>query len=476
MAPVIKSLAPNTLITVGEEGFFGEANPGNPGHPGTWAAGKGQNFLDDHASDAIDFAAVHLWYVGWRYGVVSSTTVPTNSPSHTTLLHFDTHRADNWQDTSPEFIGRFLSSRIESTAAMGKPLLLEEWGSFPANRDSFMRSTYEQIESAMKSGGLQGSAFWQWYLPGQLAAASEQSYGPGGMYGIYDSDPIWSRIVENAKFTQALNSETISGCSLDAAKKANVPAVASCEAGKEGPTCSLNVNECLRGLDNCHENAACIDTDEGFTCECFYGYTGDGTSCTQQPDVTAELKSKYFTTPQTVSCQLAIPVNWPVTVPGGLYDPLDSQQYVIDIYGGHRGSGDRVDLLQCMIACQMDATCESFVINEVQGKCLLTRGQCPNYLCESIPEVCVSVNDVGETLEVPCGYWQTYYRLDGDVERSCEAFEKEIPLKSNVPPEGLALIEGVPEFFAAFLETSPGTVLRSSDPADRDLIGTSTAK
>jgi len=63
MAPVVKSLAPNTLLTVGEEGFYGAANPGNPGHPGTWAAGKGQSFVDDHASDAIDFAAVHLWYV-----------------------------------------------------------------------------------------------------------------------------------------------------------------------------------------------------------------------------------------------------------------------------------------------------------------------------------------------------------------------------------------------------------------------------
>lgn len=66
---------------------------------------------------------------------------------------------------------------------------------------------------------------------------------------------------------------------------------------------------------------------------------------------------------------------------------------------------------------------------------------------------------------------QTYYRLDGDVERSCEAFEDEIPLKSNVPPEGLALIEGAADAFVAFLESNPDVILRSSDPNDRDLAG-----
>ena len=68
---------------------------------------------------------------------------------------------------------------------------------------------------------------------------------------------------------------------------------------------------------------------------------------------------------------MAIPVEWPVTAPGGVYDPLDSQSYVIDIYGGHRGSGLNVTLIECMIACEQDETCESFVINEVQQKCLL---------------------------------------------------------------------------------------------------------
>lgn len=435
MAPFVKAAAPNTLLTVGEEGFYGEANPGNPGHPGTWAAGKGQSFTPDHSSPSIDFASIHIW-------------------------------ADNWKETSPEFIGRYLSSRIDTAKQLGKPLLLEEWGSFPENRDAFMRDTYDQIEAAMSNGDLQGSMFWQWYLEGQQAAATEG--GGGGLYGIYETDPIWSRIAENAKFTQGLNAQAIPECSIADAKKANIPPPPACPAGKEGGSCALDVNECLRGLDNCDPNAACVDTDGGFTCECFYGYSGDGASCTEDAAAIAELKSKYYATPQATSCQVNIPVPYPVTAPGGLYDPLDSQQYVIDIYGGHRGSGTNVTLTDCMIACEMDELCESFVVNEVQQKCLLARGQCPNYLCESVEEFCLSKNDVGEDFKTPCGYWVSYYRLDSDVERSCEAFETEIPLKKNIPPEGLAKVDAAAAAFAAYREAN-GPPVRSSDPKERDL-------
>ena len=49
----------------------------------------------------------------------------------------------------------------------------------------------------------------------------------------------------------------------------------------EGPDCTININECLRGTDNCATNAACIDTNGSFACECWLGYTGDGIrSCT----------------------------------------------------------------------------------------------------------------------------------------------------------------------------------------------------
>ncbi len=40
-----------------------------------------------------------------------------------------------------------------------------------------------------------------------------------------------------------------------------------------------DVNECANGSDNCSENAICVNTDGGFTCNCKAGYEGDGITC-----------------------------------------------------------------------------------------------------------------------------------------------------------------------------------------------------
>ena len=39
------------------------------------------------------------------------------------------------------------------------------------------------------------------------------------------------------------------------------------------------MNECANGLDNCDENANCINREGGFECVCGIGYTGDGVTC-----------------------------------------------------------------------------------------------------------------------------------------------------------------------------------------------------
>ena len=42
-----------------------------------------------------------------------------------------------------------------------------------------------------------------------------------------------------------------------------------------------DVDECRRGLDNCHPNADCFDVPGSFNCSCKPGYTGDGVmNCT----------------------------------------------------------------------------------------------------------------------------------------------------------------------------------------------------
>ena len=43
---------------------------------------------------------------------------------------------------------------------------------------------------------------------------------------------------------------------------------------------SLDVDECENvTLNNCDENADCLDTEGSFTCICREGYTGSGVDC-----------------------------------------------------------------------------------------------------------------------------------------------------------------------------------------------------
>ena len=45
--------------------------------------------------------------------------------------------------------------------AMGKPLLLEEFGKTQDSRDAYYSATFESVEASLKSGGaLKGALFW----------------------------------------------------------------------------------------------------------------------------------------------------------------------------------------------------------------------------------------------------------------------------------------------------------------------------
>ena len=50
------------------------------------------------------------------------------------------------------------------------------------------------------------------------------------------------------------------------------------ERSEVGPGC-VNIDECGRSTDTCHDNAACTDTAGSFTCSCDPGYVGDGVKC-----------------------------------------------------------------------------------------------------------------------------------------------------------------------------------------------------
>ena len=42
------------------------------------------------------------------------------------------------------------------------------------------------------------------------------------------------------------------------------------------------MDECARGVDFCHENATCNNTEGSYTCICDSGYTGNGLCCTSK--------------------------------------------------------------------------------------------------------------------------------------------------------------------------------------------------
>lgn len=67
MAKYLKKADPNHMITVGEEGFYTKGSSGEAVNPGTgWASLTGQDFIANHASPAIDFAAAHIWPDNWE--------------------------------------------------------------------------------------------------------------------------------------------------------------------------------------------------------------------------------------------------------------------------------------------------------------------------------------------------------------------------------------------------------------------------
>ncbi len=63
-----------------------------------------------------------------------------------------------------------------------------------------------------------------------------------------------------------------------------------CAAGFEGRNCSIDIDECARGIHSCHDNATCTNTFGSYECSCDYGFTGDGTTCSNINDCTRTLK------------------------------------------------------------------------------------------------------------------------------------------------------------------------------------------
>lgn len=166
MSAYLKSIDPNHLVTVGEEGFWGinDANKiYNPYNNITvWASMTGVNFTAQHNFDTIDFATVHYWPDLWT----------PQAPSDET------------------FFTPWMQQHSKVAASIGKPLILEELGkavvvnqtvevlqnSVLTRREPFMKMVYGHFNESLHSdGNWRGLLFWMWgYCPHNTMQSYQQ--------------------------------------------------------------------------------------------------------------------------------------------------------------------------------------------------------------------------------------------------------------------------------------------------------------
>eukprot|EP01024_Parvocaulis_polyphysoides_P028784 TRINITY_DN25998_c0_g2_i1.p1 TRINITY_DN25998_c0_g2~~TRINITY_DN25998_c0_g2_i1.p1 ORF type:complete len:566 (-),score=68.07 TRINITY_DN25998_c0_g2_i1:747-2444(-) len=169
MAAFLKSIDPNHMITVGEEGFYGwysgkeHVNPDAwNGKSHTWSMKSGQNFVPNHSGRGIDFAATHIWVDNWE------------------IMYDD-----------QSFFSSWIQEHANDARALNKPLVIEEFGkvsfneyNFNQERDPFFAIAYQQtIDSIYADDVIQGVMWWEW---------ENDEYGPLKEYDIKTFHSTWN--------------------------------------------------------------------------------------------------------------------------------------------------------------------------------------------------------------------------------------------------------------------------------------------
>ena len=174
------------------------------------------------------------------------------------------------------------------------------------------------------TGGLTLSALMLVLCTADAAAAAA---------GVFEGDAAWPAIQGFAQSMGQLSGSALpaAACPASAARLGPAAApdcVSSREGGRpgtgyEGPTCQIDINECARGTSNCDPNAACLNTPGAFTCTCYEGYVGDGTTCAPVPATLLAVQQRYTTGgPGQLACSEGRNVTYPLAAPGYQYDPI----------------------------------------------------------------------------------------------------------------------------------------------------------
>ena len=212
------------MLTVGEEGFYARDTPSELGaegiNPAPWASTTGQDFVRNHASRNIHFTTAHIWKDNWAV--------------YAPAVRFDAER----------FTRRWISAHEADARLLGKPLVIEEFGSAPGgvrrvvqtNREQsaaapsifsrvanarrirrdeddvedYYRGVFSQVARSIANddGYIRGALFWVMYPESMRRVAEIDALDP---FAVFPSDGAFALARRFASHVVALTSTTRGG-------------------------------------------------------------------------------------------------------------------------------------------------------------------------------------------------------------------------------------------------------------------------
>lgn len=185
-ARLLKSLAPNHLVSTGSEGTQS-------------CNGSIDCVVHAHASPDVDYVTAHIWPQNWGWAD------PKNLAGTFPTVEKNTRE--------------YIANNVIIAQRLGKPLVIEEFG-FPreggsfdpavgtTQKDRFYRLIFEAVENSIRTGGvIQGSNFWAWggegraahadyaFVRGDTSYMGDPPHEPQGWYSVLNGDTTTQALI-----------------------------------------------------------------------------------------------------------------------------------------------------------------------------------------------------------------------------------------------------------------------------------------
>ena len=184
---LIKSIDPRHLVTTGSEGDT------------TFPKENGMDFTRNHSFAGIDYATIHIWAQNWDW--------------------YDPARSTETYTSALGKMREYMRSHAERARAMGKPLVVEEFGlardsgtydpkAGTSIKDDYYSALFEEAYKLAAAGApVAGVNFWAWAgegrarQPGTPWKAGDSWIGDPphemqGWYSVYDADAGTKAVIE----------------------------------------------------------------------------------------------------------------------------------------------------------------------------------------------------------------------------------------------------------------------------------------